>query len=65
MKTSKAIHLRVLDTGCGFDTGSTGNGLGLISMKERLRLAGGTITIRSRSMMGTQIHVQVPLEAPA
>jgi signal transduction histidine kinase len=64
-KTSKAIHLRVLDTGCGFDTGSTGNGLGLISMKERLRLAGGTITIRSRSMIGTQIDVQVPLEASA
>jgi PAS domain S-box-containing protein len=66
-KTAKAIHLRVLDTGCGFDTRSPGNqeGLGLVSMKERLRLAGGTITIRSRSMIGTQIDVQVPLEASA
>ena len=67
MKTSRAIHLRVSDTGCGFDNGSSGtrNGLGLISMKERMRLAGGTITIRSRSMIGTQIDVQVPLAASA
>src|ERR1700752_4253290 len=62
-KTSRAIHLRVCDTGCGFDTRSTGtrNGLGLISMTERLRLVGGTITIQSRSMIGTQIDAQVPL----
>jgi len=64
-KTTKAIHLRVLDTGCGFDAASNGTGLGLMSMKERLNLVGGTITIRSRSMMGTQIDVQVPFEASA
>ena len=64
-KTTRAIHLRVLDTGCGFDAASNGAGLGLISMKERLRLVGGKITIRSRSMIGTQIDVQVPLEASA
>ena len=64
-KTTRAIHLRVLDTGCGFDAASNGTGLGLISMKERLNLVGGTITIRSRSMMGTQIDVQVPCEASA
>ena len=65
MKTSRAIHLRVSDTGCGFDTGSKRKGLGLISMTERLRLVSGTINIRSRPMIGTQIDVQVPLEAPA
>jgi PAS domain S-box-containing protein len=66
-KTARAIHLRVSDAGCGFDTGSTGSrkGLGLISMTERLRLVSGTITIQSRSMMGTQIDAQVPIEAAA
>ncbi len=66
-KTARAIYLRVSDTGCGFDTGSTETrkGLGLISMMERLRLVSGTIAIQSRSMMGTQIDAQVPLEAAA
>jgi PAS domain S-box-containing protein len=59
-----AIRLRVSDDGCGFDPGAA-SGLGLVSMRERLHLVGGDITIDSRPSGGTRISVRVPLAAPA
>ena len=58
------IHLVVCDLGKGFDLESAlqGRGLGLISMRERVRLVEGTIAIDSKPMGGTTIHVRVPLE---
>jgi signal transduction histidine kinase len=63
--TAHVIHLSVSDTGRGFDVGAleSKSGLGLISMRERLRLVGGVISIRS-SARGTRIEVSVPLSAP-
>jgi Histidine kinase-, DNA gyrase B-, and HSP90-like ATPase len=40
-----------------------GTGLGLTSMRGRVRLANGTISIDSKPMGGTTIHVRVPLES--
>jgi signal transduction histidine kinase len=59
------IHLRVSDSGKGFDVETTmqANGLGLISMRERVRLVNGTIAIESTPMVGTTIDVRVPLES--
>jgi signal transduction histidine kinase len=59
------IHLAVSDSGAGFDPEAAlkGRGLGLISMKERARLVGGTISIESKPMGGTTIHVRIPLSA--
>lgn len=59
------IHLIVRDLGKGFDIEAArqGRGLGLTSMRERVRLVNGTITIDSKPMGGTTIHVRVPLEA--
>jgi signal transduction histidine kinase len=61
-KSSTGVHLRVSDTGCGFDAQSsrTKKGLGFISMRERLRLVGGRISIRSQPFAGTQIDIVVP-----
>lgn len=58
------LNLTVSDRGVGFDmdTARTRGGLGLISMRERVRLANGTISIDSKPMAGTSIHVHVPLE---
>jgi signal transduction histidine kinase len=58
-----AVHLRVADDGSGFDTGSAvgKGGLGLVSMRERLRLVGGTITVDSRPSGGARIDVSAPL----
>ena len=62
---SNQIHLQVSDSGKGFDVESAmqGKGLGLTSMRERVRLVNGTIAIESRPMGGTTIEVRVPLES--
>jgi len=59
------LHLSVSDHGTGFDTKAAMNkgGLGLISMRERVRLMNGTMTIESKLMGGTTIHVCVPVSA--
>jgi PAS domain S-box-containing protein len=59
------IHLMVSDLGRGFDVEAVerGKGLGLTSMRERVRLVNGTISIESKPMHGTAIHVCVPLES--
>ena len=58
----KQLQLTVVDRGTGFDseTIAKGTGLGLVSMRERVRLVNGTIVIESRPMGGTTIHVRVP-----
>src|SRR6201984_624593 len=60
---SGEIHLIIRDSGKGFDVEAAlqGEGLGLTSMRERVRLVNGTISIESKPMGGTTIHVRVPL----
>jgi signal transduction histidine kinase len=57
------IHLIISDLGRGFEVeaASQGKGLGLTSMRERVRLVNGKISIKSRPMRGTTIHVSVPI----
>ncbi len=59
---SSAIRLRIVDAGVGFDPTSrtARGGLGMASMRERLRLIGGSITIRSLHMEGTEILADAP-----
>jgi signal transduction histidine kinase len=59
---SSEIHLVISDSGRGFDVAaaSQGRGLGLTSMRERVRLVNGTISIESKPIGGTTIHVRVP-----
>ena len=61
--TGNELRLRVNDSGIGFDSESPGakQGLGLVSMRERLRLVGGDISVDSRSSSGTQINASVPM----
>ena len=56
------LLLRVVDAGRGFEPSEAGRGLGLLSMKERLRLVGGSLVVRSRSSQGTEISAQVPMQ---
>jgi PAS domain S-box-containing protein len=61
--TSDEIHLTVMDAGIGFnrEAAKTGRGLGLVSMKERLKLVNGTLSIDTQPKRGTTIHARVPL----
>jgi len=65
--TSDEIHLTVRDSGVGFDRGAarTSQGIGLISMEERLKLLNGTLSIDSAPQHGTTIHARVPLSSGA
>jgi len=62
---SGEIHLIVSDLGRGFDvdTALQGKGLGLTSMRERVRMVHGTIVIDSKPLAGTTVHVCVPFKA--
>jgi signal transduction histidine kinase len=58
------IDIGIRDSGIGFDPDSpmARAGLGLVSMRERLRLVQGTLVIESRPGQGTSIRIRVPLE---
>jgi PAS domain S-box-containing protein len=60
---SNAIDLTVTDSGTGFDPleAMRGPGLGLTSMKERLKAIGGQLSIHSQRGHGTTIHAVAPL----
>jgi PAS domain S-box-containing protein len=60
--TSSEIQLTVNDLGVGFDPQDAidRQGLGLISMRERLRLVGGEFSIESKPGRGTTIRARVP-----
>jgi PAS domain S-box-containing protein len=59
------IELSVRDWGIGFDpeTARHKHGLGLTSMRERLRLVNGQLSIESKPNHGTTILARVPLNA--
>ena len=57
------VILQVKDRGSG-DINPTGRtGIGLMSMRERARLAGGTLSIASRPGHGTTITARIPVKA--
>ena len=62
---SGLVELRIVDEGRGFDRDGAASrrGLGLLSIKERARLVGGTCEITSMPDRGTSLHVQVPARA--
>ena len=58
----RELVLSVRDRGVGFDVSARHkSGLGLESIRERARLIGARLTVRSRPGRGTQIAVRVPL----
>jgi signal transduction histidine kinase len=65
---SPNVILRIEDDGKGFDTAAQElelghkKGIGLQSMKERVNLLGGQITISSRPMRGTKILITIPFK---
>jgi len=60
--SANEIDLCISDSGQGFDVASVRGvaGLGLISMRERLRLVGGHLSIESEPHHGTRIRVGIP-----
>jgi PAS domain S-box-containing protein len=62
---SGMIHLFISDDGVGFDPlhKPGDHGLGLISMRERMRSVGGEFSIWSKPFLGTQVAGDIPATA--
>ena len=61
-RTNGALHLVISDRGRGFDPRARrpAEGLGLIGMRERASIAGGTLTVSSRHGEGTRVELSFP-----
>jgi signal transduction histidine kinase len=56
------LFLTVTDNGVGFDVENAwGKGLGLISIRERVEAAGGTVTVESQPGRGARFVINVPV----
>jgi signal transduction histidine kinase len=65
-RTDDRLVVSVHDEGCGFDLKELHEkeGLGILSMKERARLRGGDLRIRSAPGRGTTVEAWIPLDMP-
>jgi PAS domain S-box-containing protein len=59
----RAVHMRIIDDGVGFDTttATTRGGLGLTSIAERVRILGGRVDIASTPGKGTHLSIDLPV----
>jgi len=59
------LELKVMDFGVGFDQEADPprHGLGMISMQERARLVGGTLSVQSALGKGTTVTATLPLKS--
>jgi signal transduction histidine kinase len=55
-----ALRIRIEDDGRGFDPGAATDGFGLIGMRERAELAGGSLELQSTPGDGTTIVAVIP-----
>jgi signal transduction histidine kinase len=56
------IELDVEDHGRGTDPGATGLGLGIVAMRERAEMLGGSIEFLQPADGGTLVRLRVPVE---
>ena len=64
------IEIEVTDDGVGFEPSLVREGFGLVGMRERAALLGGSLEVRSTRGAGTRVRAEIPLftrsvEAPA
>lgn len=70
LRAGREVRVTVSDAGAGFDPGpqatspSENGGFGLFSIRERVRLLGGTTEIESAPGRGTRARLIVPLSHP-
>jgi PAS domain S-box-containing protein len=56
-----AIEIEVRDNGVGFEPNLVREGFGLVGMRERAALLGGTLDISSKRGSGTRVRAEIPL----
>jgi signal transduction histidine kinase len=60
IESGEKLRLRISDQGRGFDPGARTDGFGLVGMRERVTLAGGTLELQSSPGAGTTIAAILP-----
>jgi signal transduction histidine kinase len=58
----KALQLEVEDHGTGFDRQGSKQGIGLVAMRERAELLGGTLEFLKPNEGGTLVRLRVPVD---
>ncbi len=67
----EALHLSVIDDGGGFDqqrvqrSDTETPSLGIVGMRERARLLGGSLSVQSTLGVGTVVEAVIPFDAPS
>jgi PAS domain S-box-containing protein len=56
-----SIEIRVSDDGVGFEPSLAREGFGLVGMRERAALLGGTLEVESTRGAGTTVRAEIPL----
>ena len=66
LRSGDHAEMTIADDGKGFDVARSlerGKGLGLVSIRERVRLAGGTVSFEADGKQGTRVRVRIPVSA--
>lgn len=61
---AESILIVVRDDGAGFDMNRRGRGFGLVGMRERIALEGGSLAIVSSPGTGTELRGRIPRQRP-
>ena len=61
----RSLELEIEDHGRGFPPGELRRGLGLVAMRERAALVGGTLDVGEAPGGGTRVRLTVPAHAPS
>jgi PAS domain S-box-containing protein len=56
------LHLRIRDFGVGFEPKVPGNGIGLVTMQERLKIIGGVLRFQALPEGGTELDAQASVD---
>jgi PAS domain S-box-containing protein len=63
--SGRAIEVEVKDNGVGFEPSLVREGFGLVGMRERAALLGGTLDVSSTRGSGTRVRAEIPLTTRA
>jgi signal transduction histidine kinase len=63
LREDGGVMVSIRDDGRGFDPGVPTSGFGLVGMRERVTLVGGTVDIESQEGKGTLVRALIPAHA--
>lgn len=64
-QSGERLWMRIRDFGVGFDPTARAYGIGLAAMRERLRMVGGSLQVKSTPGVGTELIARARVMTPA